>query len=306
MKKCPYCSKEIQEDVTVCPFCRRNLNDLTRPAHWFWYLVIGLAGLFGLSITPSLLILPAILTGKQPSDAALIIGLLISLGVFPAFWWIAAKGKYSKVNFWGFGNMTMVSLVPFVGGWWCIYYFGKGVYMLFTKQKLPIPNNPIKAGGILLICSVVIGLLIWGITSSQPVATQVPNPTQLPTAAPYVYSTQDASLFLGSTPTLTPSCVQWDQITTEMEGQTVCVTGTAVQVYPVTGTAPTRVNFSTALNTFFLISTGYEFYYTMQDGTRHDLAGGDCVRATEIVKVFDDGRHRIPYMQITNLYRCGP
>jgi hypothetical protein len=197
MKKCPYCLKEIQDDVTVCPFCGRNLNDLARPAHWFWYLVIGLAGLFGLSITPSLLILPAILASKQPSDAALIIGSLISLGVFPALWWIAAKGKYSKVNFWGFGNMTMVSLVPFVGGWWCIYYFGKGVYMLFTKQKLPIPNNPIKAGGILLICSVVIGLLIWGITSSQPVATQVPNPTQLPTAAPYVYSTQDASLFFG-------------------------------------------------------------------------------------------------------------
>ena len=305
MRKCPYCSKEIQNDVTICPFCGRNINDLARPTHWFWYLVIGLAGLFVLYITPSLLILPAVLTGKQPSGAALIIVSLISLGVFPTFWWIAAKGRYSKVNFWGFGNMTMMSLVPFVGGWWCIYYFGKGVYMLFTKQELLKPNNSIKAGGVLLICSIVIGSLIWGITSGQSVAKQIPDPTQLPAAAPYVYSTQDASLYLGTTPTLAPSCFQWNQITTEMEGQTVCVTGTAVQVYPVTGTAPTRVNFTTELNTFFLISTGYEFSYTMQDGTRHGLAAGDCVQASEIVRVFDDGRHRIPYMQITSLYRCG-
>jgi hypothetical protein len=306
MRKCPYCSKEIQNDVTVCTFCGHNINDLARPVHWFWYLVIGFAGLFGLSIAPILLLLPGALAGTQPSSAAIIFGLLISLGVYPAFWWIAAKGRYSKVNFWGFGNTTMMSLVPFVGGWWCIYYFGKGVYMLFTKQKLLISNNPIKAGGILLICSIVIGLLIWGVTSGQPAAKQVPNLAQLPTAAPYIYSTQDASLFLGSTPTIAPSCFQWNQITMAMEGRTVCVTGTAAQVYTVYGNAQTRVNFTTAPNTFFLISTNLEFYYFQPDGTRRNLAAGDCVQATDVVKVFDDGRHRIPYMQITDLYRCGP
>lgn len=135
----------------------------------------------------------------------------------------------------------------------------------------------------------ILGMAFNSINYSLPSSPSV-QPT--PIARTYPTVTQDP-------------CYTWAQITLDMEGDKVCVEGAAAQVYPVYGSVSTRINFTTVTNTFFLISTTYVYFY-WQDGTRHDLVAGNCVQATEVVRVFDDGYHQIPYMQISNLYRCEP
>jgi hypothetical protein len=185
-----------------------------------------------------------------------------------------------------------------IGG--IIGYFTKGKDRLRSVFLGALVSYPVT------IC-IVAGLMIAGPLVGN-VVTKV-NSTIVgysPKSLPADVRTQPTAI-VWPPPTATPGpCFTWSQITTAMEGRTVCMAGTAAQVYTVYGNAQTRVNFTTAPNTFFLISTNLEFYYFQQDGTRRNLAAGDCVQATDVVKVFDDGRHRIPYMLITDLYRCGP
>jgi hypothetical protein len=155
-------------------------------------------------------------------------------------------------------------------------------------------------GGGITICGVTL-LLISG-----PIIGNILKSSTNSLYSPISISETQPTLFLGTFPTNTPDpCFTWAQITIAMEGKTVCVKGNAAQVYPVYGNAATRINFTSMPNTFFLISVEYEFFYS-ENGTNHKLTVGDCVQATETVKVFDDGRHQIPYMQISDLYRCAP
>jgi hypothetical protein len=106
-------------------------------------------------------------------------------------------------------------------------------------------------------------------------------------------------------PSSTPiPCYAWSQITPDMAGEIICVEGTVAQVYSQEG-ASSRINFTTMPNTFFLVSAENVFYI-WENGKRNGLSVGDCVQATETVKVFDDGLHQIPYMQISSLSRCTP
>jgi hypothetical protein len=155
-------------------------------------------------------------------------------------------------------------------------------------------------GGLVSICGLAVLLISGPIIGNviRPINNSVYYP-------PSSYGTQPTPVFR-TYPTNSPNpCYTWAQITLAMVGKRICVMGTAAQVYPVYGNVSTRINFTSVPNTFFLISTYYAFYY-WQNGTRHDLAVGDCVQATEVIKVFDDGSHQIPYMQISDLYRCAP
>ena len=211
MKLCPSCKESNQDNAVFCSKCGRNLHDLARPAHWFWYLVIGLASIFGLSIIPVLLILPAITAGNQPSDATLILGLMISLGVFPFYLCVATKAWYGEIDFWGFCNVLVLTAISFAA-WWTVYYFGKGIYMLFTKQNLPMPNKPSKTGGILLICCASISVFIIGIYSIHPEATQSPDPTRLATRTPYGNSSQVVHGTFPPTPTFDYIPITWEDL----------------------------------------------------------------------------------------------
>lgn len=109
------------------------------------------------------------------------------------------------------------------------------------------------------------------------VTTETPVPTQ--TSRPLPTATEEE-----------PSCYRWDQVTTSMAGQVVCVYGVA---YSHQGQS--RIDFSPKPNTFFLIDTVY--YYP-------NLEAGSCVVAEEMVEVFDG---RIPFMTINGkLYNCEP
>ena len=88
-----------------------------------------------------------------------------------------------------------------------------------------------------------------------------------------------------------PSCYQWNQITTAMKDQTVCVQGIVYAVYN-TGNSATRITFTKETNTFFLDSTGYVYYIYIK-GVQHDLAPGDCVQITKKVQVYND----LPFME---------
>jgi hypothetical protein len=118
-----------------------------------------------------------------------------------------------------------------------------------------------------------------------PTFTFVPAP--IPTNTPLSLPTNTARP--QNTPTEeTPSCYRWDEITIQMAGQTVCVYGVA---YSHQGQS--RIDFSPAPNTFFLIDTVY--YYP-------NLESGTCVVAEQKVEVFD---HSIPFMTINGeLYNC--
>jgi hypothetical protein len=197
---------------------------------------------------------------------------------------------------WTFGRVSMLIA--------CVFLFGSlvglvgGVIGYFAN-----PRDRLKGGfiGGLIGFFALVGIIIAG-----PIVKNILSSIQDSSGSQplMVRPGQSSTPFGGSqsTPTIN-NCYTWAQITVGMEGNTVCVKGNAAQVYPVYGNAATRINFTSVPNTFFLISVEYEFFYS-ENGTNHNLTVGDCVQATETVKVFDDGRHQIPYMQISDLYRC--
>ena len=119
----------------------------------------------------------------------------------------------------------------------------------------------------------------------QPVETEPP-----PTEAPQPVETEAPIATEEPPATETPSCYKWDQITTDMEGEVVCVYGKAFSHQ-----GQSRIDFSPEKNSFFLIDSVY--YYP-------NLSDGVCVVAQERVEVFEN---KIPFMTIKEgLYECDP
>ncbi|HEY5157317.1 MAG TPA: hypothetical protein VII93_05070 [Anaerolineales bacterium] len=130
----------------------------------------------------------------------------------------------------------------------------------------------------------------------------LPNPS----TTPAIQNTPNPSPTAIVTTEPTPTCLHWDQITLTMKGTNVCMNGTAVMVYPITGNVGntvTRINFSTAHNTFFLLARD-NFFSNTGNASQPELKNGDCIQVTAIVKIYDDGLHQTPYMQIKEIFPC--
>lgn len=168
----------------------------------------------------------------------------------------------------------------------------------FGCRSQSLPLILIGCGIYFIIASIWNG--VSSLFSSSSRASTNPTPIQ----ASYIISTSIPTKVVFN-PNPTPACLSWNQILVSMKGQDECVQGIAAQVYPVVGSATTRINFSKLPNTFFVLSSVYVFSYS-DNGVNHDLVAGDCVKARDTIRVYDDGRHQIPYMQITELYRCNP
>jgi hypothetical protein len=133
---------------------------------------------------------------------------------------------------------------------------------------------------------VIMVLFLLLLTSCVPELLGVPG-TDTP---PVPYKTHTPG---GSAP-----CYHWYEITQNMVGLTVCVTGTVVSVDDYG--SGFEIRFYKKSDTFFLDSK-YLFYTTVY-GVKHALSPGDCVIAHETVRMSNMG----PFMELNNLYFCNP
>jgi|YelNatPaOPRAMG01_1025707.scaffolds.fasta_scaffold75292_1 hypothetical protein len=113
-----------------------------------------------------------------------------------------------------------------------------------------------------------------------PPPTSTPLPTHVPTKI--------------KTPTAQASnCIHWSQISTSMEGRKICIYGKVESIYKTNETS-TRIKFTSQPNSFFLYNVNFIY---------PDLKVGDCVLADEVLQLYDN---KIPYMEISALYKCEP
>jgi len=154
---------------------------------------------------------------------------------------------------------------------------------IFTFACTPAPTPEV------IIITVVV-------QPTLPMATNTQTATNIPTATNTPIPT------LEITPTVTPNpCLLWDQVTSEMAGQTVCVRG-IIRVIDVTrGNGKREVNgvyvnnnqthwdFTDNRTGFFSVSI-YRGWHTV---TGKDMAVGDCVAITGVIQVLPNGR---PYI----------
>jgi predicted nucleic acid-binding Zn ribbon protein len=199
--------------------------------------------------------------------------------------------KHPKSRPWTFSRVILLLAAIFL----CCTGLGAigGIIGYFAK-----PKDRIKGAfsGALIACLVAI-IVIPGLLFAGPLIGNI-----ISSGKNFLHSSPTV---ISTLPSSTPvPCYAWSQITLDMEGEIVCMEGTVAQVYSQER-ASSRINFTTMPNTFFLVSAESVFYY-WENGTRNDVTVGDCVQATETVKVFDDGLHQISYMQISSLYHCTP
>jgi len=162
------------------------------------------------------------------------------------------------------------------------------------------------ASAILVPALIIIGIQL------KPVITKMDLPELIPGIIPIPLTLHSSPTveIPSPTPTLaltaTPSCSTWDQVTATMEGTSMCVYGTAVSVYPITGNKGntiTRINFSTQKNTFFILSK-VSFFSLSAAGTQQEIKSGDCVRLVDTVRLLSNGTQQIPFMQVKQILTC--
>jgi hypothetical protein len=264
---CPNCRQQTEQGMQFCPHCGHSLlpakpvedrQDLQRPIGCFWYVLIGIVAPF----VPVVAIYLISSSGIFTQNAIAIIAVLLSLGIYPAIWYFAAKGRYNKVNLFGYLNMVIWSVVPFAD-WWVVYYLGRGLYMTFSKQELPNPPKATNAGTILLVVIIVISAIIAAFSSSP--ATQYPTPQPTLTARPTQRPIPPTALPLNFNGL---PCVSWAIINRSDLDSHLCIYG-IVYTYGPYSDKWTFIRFSPKTDAFRVLDFNY-YYYS-------PLNIGDCV-----------------------------
>lgn len=153
------------------------------------------------------------------------------------------------------------------------------------------------------IIYLILASLVLVSCASSPkvvVVTVVVQPTQQSkTNIPVPTSTVTQTPTLEPTPTATPNpCLLWSEVTSDLEGQVVCVRGKIQEIEIIQQKGKTEINgvlfsndqvrwdFSTNRKGFFTISQ----YRGWHPETGKGIAIGDCVAITSEIKALPDGR----------------
>ncbi len=295
--ECPKCYQSVAIGMRFCPSCGEKLQeskareegqDLQKPLGCVVYTIIGMIA----PVLPFVIVYFVYLLNILNETALEVLGALLSLFVYPTIWYYAAKGRYNKVNFFGYVNLFVCSFIPF-GNWWVVYYLGKGLYMTSTKQEI---RNPPKATGIgfvtLIIGAALLAMyVIFSSSSSSPSvyqppipmpiteqrSTDTPRPRRQPTATPF--ATKQPKINYHNL-----NCIPWTRVDeTDIDSQ-ICIYG-SVYSYGQYSNKWNTIQFSSASDAFRMVD--FNFFYTSP------LNYGDCVIVYG--KVRDYG----PYLIIT-------
>lgn len=303
LRYCPICNYETSPRSLNCPNCgvnlkiaRANLIQQTNQPKLlgdFSYIVIGFFTNLVVSVLLFAIMLGILIIPDVNPDGISLLGFLLYIAYGFSLTYISTLGRYGKVNFYGFMNLMILSVIPFIN-WSVVFYFGKGLHISYTKQKLFNPPIATKTGTV--IFSVVIFIWFVAATLSTPTTSAVHRtptliPPKLPTAKPFSLTKIAENMQRNSQPAQT-SCLLWSQVTPQMAGQTLCVYGT---IYQITSSRETysRYEFSPKRNTFFMYNISGYFYHT---DTGKDVVAGECISDTEVLKLIDG----VPYIDVGN------
>lgn len=294
--------------MQFCPHCGRNLlastplkeehQELQRPIGCFWYVLIGLI----VPISPVIVIYLLSVSNIFTENTIEVIAALLSLGIYPTIWYFAAKGRYNKVNLFGYLNLVALSFVPFAN-WLVVYYLGKGLYMAYSKQELPNPPKATSVGTIILSVILVVSVIVGALSSS--ITPQ--NPIRQPTAASQYSLTQPTSTYRPTQRPILPTvpllnykglpCISWVAIDKSDLESKLCVKG-IIYTYGPYSDYWTFIRFSPNSDALQVMDFNYYYY--------EPLNIGDCVAVYGRIR--DYGPHLIitPDKDAIDSVRVGP
>lgn len=207
--------------------------------------------------------------------------------------YFAARGRYGKVNFFGFINLLVWSAIPIVN-FVVFYYLGRGLHLSIAKLELPQPPIATSAGTIIIVVLAVIGIVssmagnINNLSANSPEPTR-PRPTI--TAKP-AQLTLEAFYAQPKQPTQS-TCLLWSQVTTAMAGKTVCVYGTVTDY---------REDWGNEISTFYF-GAHDQFFLASNFRWSAIETEGKCISVTGQILL---NTYKVPYIKVgeNDLYYC--
>ncbi|MCP4140533.1 MAG: hypothetical protein GY755_09630 [Chloroflexi bacterium] len=143
-----------------------------------------------------------------------------------------------------------------------------------------------------LVVSAIFGIFVLPDLAPEPTATPLPTNTPIPPTAPPPPTAAPENTPVSSEGTSQEEggCINWKDITRDMEGEKHCVYGDVYKTYNTN--EAWRIDFGSEKNSFFMYDTKY--YYNVEIG--------DCVAAEGTIKSISG----VPYLNIEDqkLYFC--